>query len=1113
MMIQDDPNAYAMELNERAKFSWRSFHDTGDPDLLNNAIVTLEEAIHISQDHSEERVTCLINLGIFLSSRAKLQNSFEDITASVNRLRRARNITPPHLKSTTLLNLGNSLQELFSFDCEQQEALREAASVYKEALAGQSTESVRPKLQSGISAVYLTQYAVCGSPSDLEQAISYGKSAIDSATSHSHRSTFLDTLSCALCSSYRHNGNQQRLDLAIQYGREAVMLAEQNRSPDLPLFYTNLADSMLARSLLGRNQADLDTSIELLGKAKQLVPGDQLHAGYRTLHYARALQSRFERDGSESDIMESVNLLEGVLDGTSPDGQLFGDYQSALAHGLIRRNDVTGSLEDLDRAVKLLKEAARHASGRKALTTAVYQNLGVALLARFEARGSYNDLEAARTAFETSLEQETEGSPNDALPLVGLANVALRVFQETDDLAELDESVSRYDEALSQPGVFENLRRARLASLGYALQLRYGCSRVQADFDRVRSFTALAKWVTHYLQKYQADTDNMSDITPLTTAISHLEEAVSYASQHPAAQVMFLNNLGLSYQLRYTQDQHDSDRGLGLAAYHAAMNVTAGSPLLRMTAAYRGLVLAGRSDMISAVEFVDKAVEVMPRLSPRTLRRADQQHMLSLFSGIGSYGAAVLLENERPPLDVVRALETTRGVMNSMLMDVRTDVDSLAAEYPEFAEKFTMARDQLGVVAAIPLAVDTSRLLHRESEAHIVAAKDFDAIVHDIRRLPGFQNFMQPATEHELMGLASSNPIVMINVSVLRSDALIITATGIQILKLSKLRLQAMVEKSNALTDALHRDTSLERQAINECFADVLDWLWKCVVQDVHHALSEDTHGLIRVCWIPVGPMALLPLHAAADSRSHANALDLIVSSYATTLKELQYARTIRTSDYRRPTALIAHLEETPNQPSLKHAYDEANAVLSALKSYAIVTMLAEPTKHETLVKLANSTIVHFSCHGFADSNDPSASKILLQDWESDPLTVADIAALHLRGSQLAYLSACHAAVGRAADLLDEGIHLAGAFQIAGFPRVIGTLWQVDDERAMQVAKHVYQAITSDGGVDFEKLPYAVHSAVRQLRSDTRILHVGGMTMELDEDDPFVWASVIYMGN
>lgn len=103
---------------------------------------------------------------------------------------------------------------------------------------------------------------------------------------------------------------------------------------------------------------------------------------------------------------------------------------------------------------------------------------------------------------------------------------------------------------------------------------------------------------------------------------------------------------------------------------------------------------------------------------------------------------------------------------------------------------------------------------------------------------------------------------------------------------------------------------------------------------------------------------------------------------------------------------------------------------------------MTAPTRAHVLAELGRAAIVHLSCHGITDYNEPSSSRLLLSDSESEPLTVADITAQCLPCARVTCLSVCHAFVGQTADLLDEGIHLAGAFQLAGFPQVVGTLWR-----------------------------------------------------------------------
>ena len=94
--------------------------------------------------------------------------------------------------------------------------------------------------------------------------------------------------------------------------------------------------------------------------------------------------------------------------------------------------------------------------------------------------------------------------------------------------------------------------------------------------------------------------------------------------------------------------------------------------------------------------------------------------------------------------------------------------------------------------------------------------------------------------------------------------------------------------------------------------------------------------------------------------------------------------------------------------------------------------------------------------------------------------------------------------------LLDESIHIASAFQLAGFSHVIGTLWTINDCHSARVSKDVYSIMVNDKGeIDVGRAAEGLHFAVRQLREarveDSRSRRRLG-------EDPLVWASYIYLG-
>jgi CHAT domain-containing protein len=106
---------------------------------------------------------------------------------------------------------------------------------------------------------------------------------------------------------------------------------------------------------------------------------------------------------------------------------------------------------------------------------------------------------------------------------------------------------------------------------------------------------------------------------------------------------------------------------------------------------------------------------------------------------------------------------------------------------------------------------------------------------------------------------------------------------------------------------------------------------------------------------------------------------------------------------------------------------------------------------------------------------------------------VASLAPVNLSQAELAYLSACETALTSTTDLLDEAIHLTSAFQLAGFPNVIGTLWEVDDGIAVRIADAFYTSL------DIGAAAYSLHQAVRAERD--RLFRT-----------PSLWAAYLHAG-
>jgi CHAT domain-containing protein len=179
----------------------------------------------------------------------------------------------------------------------------------------------------------------------------------------------------------------------------------------------------------------------------------------------------------------------------------------------------------------------------------------------------------------------------------------------------------------------------------------------------------------------------------------------------------------------------------------------------------------------------------------------------------------------------------------------------------------------------------------------------------------------------------------------------------------------------------------------------------------------------------------------------------------------------------------------TRGAAALHGAADEAALLYARLPHPVLLSSLSEtaallPTGPNVLAQLDRCAIAHFACHGVSDPGDPSRSRLLLQNYQTDPLTVAAIGRLRLEHAQLVFLSACRSSLSPTVELADESIHLAAAFQLAGFRQAIGTLWEIDDFHAARVSKDFYTALntgtdTANGTLEAAR---ALHVTLRAAR-------------------------------
>jgi CHAT domain-containing protein/tetratricopeptide (TPR) repeat protein len=117
--------------------------------------------------------------------------------------------------------------------------------------------------------------------------------------------------------------------------------------------------------------------------------------------------------------------------------------------------------------------------------------------------------------------------------------------------------------------------------------------------------------------------------------------------------------------------------------------------------------------------------------------------------------------------------------------------------------------------------------------------------------------------------------------------------------------------------------------------------------------------------------------------------------------------------------------------------------------------------------ELSRYRIVHIATHGVLDSEHPELSGVVLSlvDAHGSPqngfLDLQDVYNLNL-SADLVVLSACETALGR--EIRGEGlVGLTRGFMYAGAPRVVASLWNVQDAATATLMGHFYERMLRQG--------------------------------------------------
>ncbi|WP_458337100.1 CHAT domain-containing protein [Streptomyces sp. 372A] len=848
------------------------------------------------------------------------------------------------------------------------------------------------------------------------------------------------------------------LEESVHWHREALVMAP---GPPDPVALLGLANSLYALHRRTREPRRAEESVfQFRAALRALSPATAEARGSILLGLGGIQWLMARHTGDEALLDAAVETLREAVSCASPARTAMA--LTNLGGALMDRGRRTGNRAWMAEAVTVLRRALDRSPPAAMERTLHLNNLAEALRHWGELTGDTTGAAEAISLLREAMAAENGDREGGEWAAMNLADLLTDLARANGDTDTADEARRLLESTLERLGEDHPSRFFALQKLTMACHARVALA------DDPSGPVVREAWA-RAAEAARASLPGLAEDDP-SHALSAVLLAMAQVSRHALGE-----HVDLAETLRLARDAARNP------VAHRVARVEAGRVW--------GLAALRTGDRAEALEGYAYAVGLLPGIAPRGLARVDQEARLGGTDGLASDAAALAIEAGDPER-ALALLEQGRGVLLGQGLENRADVSRLHATDPVRAAEFERVRDELSAPAAFSPAPDGPPGAGESAEARHALARRWDRLLTEVRGLPGLADFLRPPSVPELLSAAEGGPVVVVNVSAYRCDALVVTSAGIDVVPLPGLTRNTVAGWAAEYIDGV--DTAYgargkdEAVAMMRTLSGTLGRLWDTVAEPVLGRLGLDTAPAAgkpwpRLWWCPTGLLSFLPLHAAGRGGPDSGTwvMDRAVSSYTPTLRALARARTGLTGPRGgRPAPLVVALAETPGASPLPGVAREAE-VLAELFPGGRLLAGREATVDAVGGALEAHPWVHFSCHGVSELLAPSRSGLVLHDGR---LTVSDVAVRRPAAPELAVLSACSASRG-GTRLSDEAVQLAAAFQLAGYPHVIGTLWPIADKLATRVTEAFYAALAQDvsGGRPIDPAA-ALHGPVRALR-------------------------------
>ncbi|KAI6772814.1 hypothetical protein HG530_003772 [Fusarium avenaceum] len=820
----------------------------------------------------------------------------------------------------------------------------------------------------------------------LEESISLFREVLNN-TSHSNtsRPAWLIELAFSLSLRCDATGSERDAIEASQLSFEAAN-AVQKHDPQYAFILQSACHFIGKKIIRLHDEDDAENLFDMHVSILEVTPPAHPNLISRLRSYDDFFFKMYLAFGDVVVLGEAIRVSQHIVGISEQGSDEHARHLSLLGGRLVERYLRTGTSADLDASIEACREAVNKTPATSLSRRQRMQALCYGLGAKYGKTMTEADFQAVKLVLDEVLDRLPTRPKSRARSLGNIAVILSLRYGQTGNEDDFKRAVDTFQSSVDLTTVGDPRLGGRLSNLGAI-----------------------------YYHMY-SKTNNMER---LETSISITRKAVEATPENHPGRAQRYSNLTDSLQARYLNLNLPQDLEEAISFYRPVLYQSSASIFVRVQAGYSLMqCYTSKRNFNEAFQAASLSINILSERIPRSLLNADIQRELGKLSGLATEAASISLYLGRSPVVALELLETARGVMAASINVLRSDIQDLAREFPELADRFRCLRDQLDNAPNL-----SSQLLMGEKEwagqtsQRYNAGKDLSEVLTEIRSKPGFERFMRPEDEERMKSAAALGPVIVVNDQ-------------------TKLVFLPSLSK---------RDIDLKYKSLDRGSLRVLEWLWEAVAEPILEALGFNEPP-------PEGNLKRSHIIVCYLGRGHRAKSQDSTAEHESTTNE----------------ALLVSAAEIPGHFGLMFAEKEVRMLRQVCQSMNLKPIEPVPQRDIVLSHLRKCKIFHFAGHGHTDTADPSKSQLFLEDWQTHPLTISSLLELNLQreGPFLAYLSACGTGQIKSQKLFDEGIHLISAF---------------NDESCVDMAAMIYNEIHK-GGMSDDAVCRGVHVATKAKR-------------------------------